>query len=153
MTTDVTFEYDESVIGVEVPIGAEEVTAEKIATFCSALGESNPIYTDPAAALAGGYTGLVAPPAILQTLRLDPAPSAKVKFGNTAFHSGMRFEVVEPVLAGDTISVSAQVKEVYAKTGRTGTMVFAVTKFTYRNQHGRTVANTESSTVHRQVER
>ena len=60
---------------------------------------------------------------------------------------------LKPVLAGDTISVSAQVKEVYAKTGRTGTMVFAVTKFTYRNQHGRTVANTESSTVHRQVER
>ena len=151
MTTDVTLDYDKSTIGVEVPIGSEVVTAEKIATFCAALGDTNPIYTDEAAAKAGGYEGIVAPPAILQTLRLDPPPSAKVKFGNTSFHAGMRFEVVEPVLAGDTISVTAQVKEVYAKTGRTGTMVFAVTKFLYRNQHGRTVANTESSSVYRQV--
>ncbi len=151
MTTEAQLEFDQSVIGVEMAIGSEQVTAEKIATFCAALGESNPIYTDEAAAKAGGYAGIVAPPAILQTLRLDPAPSAKVKFGNSSFHAGMRFEVVEPVLAGDTISVTAQVKEVYPKTGRTGTMVFAVTKFTYRNQHGRTVANTESSMVHRAV--
>ena len=60
-------------------------------------------------------------------------------------------EVVGPIRVGDAISVAADVKEVYAKTGRSGTMVFEVRRNTFRNQHGETVAVSEMSMVHRQA--
>ncbi len=148
---DAVFEYDESVIGVELDVGTAEITHDRIAAYCAAVGETNPLYTDAAAAQAGPYGGLVAPPAILQTLGVGGGPDPKVKFGNTAFHSGTRFEVYEPIRPGDVITVKAGVKEVYAKTGRTGTMVFAVRTQRFVNQAGETVALTEQSMVHREV--
>lgn len=148
-TSDVVFEYDKSVIGTELDVGTAEITAARIAAYCAAVGETNPLYTDATAAEAGPYGGLVAPPAILQTLGSGGGPDPKVKFGNTAFHSGTRFEVYAPLRPGDTITVKAGVKEVYAKTGRTGTMVFAVRTQRFVNQDGTTVALTEQSMVHR----
>ena len=151
--SEAVFEYDESVIGVELDVGTAEITPARIAAYCTAVGETNPLYTDAAAAEAGPYGGLVAPPAILQTLGVGGGPDPKVKFGNTAFHSGTRFEVYAPIHPGDTITVKAGVKEVYAKTGRTGTMVFAVRTQRFVNQDGTTVALTEQSMVHREIGR
>ena len=152
MTTgEAVFEYDRSVIGVEIDVGTAEITPARIAAYCAAVGETNPLYTDADAAKAGPYGGLVAPPGILQTLGVGGGPDPKVKFGNTAFHSGTRFEVYAPVRPGDTVTVKAGVKEVYAKTGRTGTMVFAVRTQRFVNQDGTTVALTEQSMVHREV--
>jgi len=59
----------------------------------------------------------------------------------------------EPVCAGDTITVTSKLREVYAKTGRTGTMAFIVFEVTYRNQLGQMVAQAEESQVRRNVER
>lgn len=153
MTTggDAVFDYDQSVIGVELDVGTAEITPARIAAYCAAVGETNPLYTDADAAKAGPYGGLVAPPGILQTLGVSGGPDPKVKFGNTAFHSGTRFEVYAPVRPGDVVTVKAGVKEVYAKTGRTGTMVFAVRTQRFVNQDGTTVALTEQSMVHREV--
>ena len=49
------------------------------------------------------------------------------------------------------IAVAADVKEVYPKTGRSGTMVFEVRRNTFRNQRGEVVAISEMSMVHRQA--
>lgn len=151
MTTDAAFEYDTSVIGVEVPLGTFEITPERVAGYLRATGETNPLYTDEAEAKAGPHGGLVVPPGILQTISMSGAPNAKVKFGNFAMHSGQRMEVVAPIRVGDVISVAADVKEVYPKTGRSGTMVFEVRRNTFRNQHGEVVAISEMAMVHRQA--
>ena len=37
------------------------VTAERIANFCIEVGETNPLYLDPAAAAAGPHRGIIAP--------------------------------------------------------------------------------------------
>ena len=150
--TEATFEYDASVIGVEVTIGTFDITPERVAGYLKATGETNPLYTDEAAAKASPYGGLIVPPGILQTVSMTGAPSAKVKFGNFAMHSGQRMEVMGPIRVGDAISVAADVKEVYAKTGRSGTMVFEVRRNTFCNQHGETVAVSEMSMVYRQAE-
>lgn len=151
MTTEAVFEHDASVIGVEVHLGTFEITPERVAGYLRATGETNPLYIDAAAAQAGPYGGLVVPPGILQTISMAGAPNAKVKFGNFAMHSGQRMEVVAPIRVGDVISVAADVKEVYPKTGRSGTMVFEVRRNTFRNQHGEVVAISEMSMVHRQA--
>ena len=135
------FEYDESVIGVEEHVGSVEVSAERIARYCEVVGETNPRYTEQ------GF----APPSFLQRIRFNPGPDPRVRFGNVTFHAGARLELLAPVRAGDTLSGYAQAKEVYAKTGRSGTMVFSVKRLTYRNQHGADVAYADQTTVHRQV--
>ena len=50
-----------------------------------------------------------------------------------------------------TITAKAQVARVYAKTGRTGTLVFTVRRTTYSNQHERVVTMVESSFVLRDM--
>ena len=153
MTTEQApvFEYDASAIGVEVEVGSAEILPDRVAQYLVATGETNPLYTDEAAAKAGPHGGLTVPPGILQTLSIAGGPTAKVKFGNTAFHSGQRMEVLGQIRPGDTIHVSSDVKEVYAKTGRTGTMVFEVRRNRFRNQHGDVVAVSEQAMVHRQT--
>ncbi|MBT5774196.1 MAG: hypothetical protein HOH95_07450 [Dehalococcoidia bacterium] len=145
-------ELDESVIGQEVHAGSLEISAESIASYCEALEETNPLYTDPAwAESEGPYGGIVAPPGILNTARLRPGPDPQVRFGTQSFMAGSRLETFTPIRPGDTIDAFTQVKEVYEKTGRSGRMAFIVRRTRYANQHGVDVAATEASMVQRQV--
>ena len=45
------------------------VTAERIAAFCLAVGETNPLYVDPVARPAGPHGEIVAPPAFVAGFR------------------------------------------------------------------------------------
>jgi len=145
------FEYDHDIIGVEFEVGQATITREQIARYCSAVGETNPLYLDEAAAQAGPYGTIIAPPSMLSALLMEPRPDPDVRFGNASYAAGTRFEYYEPVRAGDTIRVTALVKEVFAKTGRSGTMVFAVYQSRYRNQHDVEVAFEEFARVFRQA--
>jgi acyl dehydratase/predicted metal-dependent phosphoesterase TrpH len=145
-------EFDRSVVGREVHVGTLEVTAESVRHYCDALEETNPLYTDEQFATEQGpYKGLIAPPGILQTARLQSPPDPQVKFGDQAFMAGTRQEFFFPIRPGDVIDAYGQVKEVYEKTGRSGRMVFVVRSTRYVNQHGENVAITENSMVLRQV--
>ena len=151
MTAEPDIEYDRSVVGVDADVGSVEITREVIANFCTALGESNPLYTDEEAAARGPHGSLTAPPAILISLGFQQGADPKVQFGNATFVGGHHLDVHEPIRLGDTISAKARIKEVFPKTGRTGTMVFVVRQVQYTNQHGRPVATAEMSMVHREV--
>lgn len=140
-------EYDRSVIGLEVPVGRFEVTREAIASYCEALGETNPLYTDETYAAQGPYRGLIAPPGILQTAQMQEPPDPHVRFGNQQFMAGMRQEYFRPIRPGDVIEGFAQVKEIFEKTGRSGRMVFVVRRTRFANQHGEDIAVQEHSVV------
>ena len=144
-------EYDRSVVGHEVLVGRFAVTRELIAEFCEALDQTNPLYTDEAFAAQGPHKGIIAPPGIVQSVRMDQPPDPKVQFGDTSIMAGQRHEYYLPVRPGDTIEGFAQVKEVYEKTGRSGRMVFVVRRTRYANQHGEDVAAVEQTTAHREV--
>ena len=150
--SDAAFEYDETVVGKEVELGSLNVTAEMIANYCGSLGETNPLYTDEAWAKDGPYGGIIAPPGLMTALNFGAGGlDAKVMFGNTTFFAGSRLESFEPIRPGDTITARTYVKEVYPKTGRSGTMVFVVRRTDFRNGDGTIVAATEASQVHREV--
>lgn len=146
-------EYDRSVVGREVPVGKFEVTRQLIAEYCEALDQKNPLYTDEAFAAVGPYRGIVAPPGIVQAVRVGEPPDPKVKFGNTTIMAGQLHQYYLPVRPGDTIEGFAQVKDVYEKTGRSGRMVFVVRRTRFANQHGEDVAAVEMTTAHREVNR
>ena len=72
-------------------------------------------------------------------------PDINLKFGSTRFHAGQRIQSKAPIFAGDRVTASSHLKEVYPKTGRSGTMVFIVWETTFRNQDGQVVADVQES--------
>src|SRR6202008_4836674 len=61
-------------------LGRDPVNQPMINNWVEAIGDANPVYTDPAAAAASGPGGLVAPPAMAQVWTmggLHPAVPAR----------------------------------------------------------------------------
>jgi acyl dehydratase len=149
---DAPLEYEESVIGLEVQVGQIELTREMVRNYCEAIGETNPLYTDDAAAEAGPFGSILVPPALITTVLQGHGQDPKVSFGNTSFLAGTRLDWREPVKAGDTIGATSAVNEIYEKTGRSGRMVFVVNRTRYVNQDGDEIGSMDSSQVYRQVQ-
>ena len=139
-------DYDRSLYGVEHEAGPFEVTAEMVSSFTASIGENDAIFNDPDAALAAGHSGIVAPPTLCTLfVRRVSLPDINLKFGRARFHAGQRVQARAPICAGDHLTASSHLKEVYPKTGRSGTMVFIVWETTFRNQNGQVVADVQES--------
>ena len=144
-------EYDRSLLGKEYKSGPFEITKELIRGFCNAIGDYNPIYTDEEAARKAGYGTIVAPPTLCTVLtRRARTPDIKLKFGKINFHAGQMVAPLAPILAGDSLTASSCLVDVYPKTGRSGTMVFIVWSTTFTNQTGDKVAAVRESSAVRE---
>lgn len=127
-----------------------DVEKGQLKFFAKATGETNPIYTDEAAAKAAGYAALPAPPTFCFSLGLaKPDPFAKyIEMGidlGKLLHGEQNFEYLEPVCAGDTITLRDEITDIFEKKG--GALEFMVTETTATNQHGKTVAKMTATTV------
>ena len=139
-------EYDRSILGQEYRAGPYQVTKEMIRDFCAAVGESSPLYTDESAAQAAGHASVIAPPTLCTILvRGVTLPDISLKFGRMRMHAGQIVEPLLPIIAGDSLEASSHLKEVYPKTGRSGTMVFIVWETDFINQRGEVVAEVQES--------
>ena len=144
-------DYDPALIGrVFENTDPVPVTGEMIATFCQAIGENNPIHTDPEAAKNGPYGALTAPPSFAVTFRngrhfFEHIP----RFGKQGFDAGKDVEFIAPIHPGDSITLSSHVKEIYEKTGRSGSMAFVIVRTTLKNQHGEEVAHIDHRFMNR----
>jgi acyl dehydratase len=118
--------------------------------FAKAIGETDPIYTDVAVARAAGYQDLPAPPTFLFTAELDTGavealltrleiPIAKI------LHGEQGFTYLQPVCAGETVTVSAKITDIYDK--KNGALEFVVKTAEARNDKGEAVAEMRSILV------
>jgi acyl dehydratase len=137
------------------------VLARDILKYAQAIGETDPIHLDRAAAHAAGFRDIVAPPlfpyvirlhaASLQGLEADGSPSEDVPplptTGAMAGETAMRLGV--PVHAGDVITVDKELVEMYEKEGRSGALVFVKHRFTFRNQADEMVMVEEFTRIYR----
>ncbi len=115
----------------------------RLVFFAKAIGETEPVYLDPAAAQAAGYRDLPVPPTFLFAAELDSGandqlladldiPLAKL------LHGEQSFRYHQPVCAGDTVTVQSTLSDIYDKKG--GKLEFAVKDSRVTNQHGTLVA-------------
>jgi acyl dehydratase len=143
--------YDPALIGrVFENTEPVPVTAEMISTFCGAIGERNPIHTDPEAAKNGPYGTLTAPPSFAVTFRNGQHFFQHVpRFGKQGFDAGKDVAFLAPIHPGDKITLSSHVKEIYEKTGRTGSMAFVIVRTTLKNQNGEEVAHIDHRFMNR----
>ena len=130
-------EFDHAVYG--------PVTPEELIGFATSLGETRPEYTR-----AG--PGLVAHPTFCVRYKGNkfyPENLPKTINVRSGFDAGKDLRLGEPVRPGDTVEVRCTLHEVYEKTGRSGSMVFVVIRFTVTNQHGAMLAVIDNRFMHR----
>ena len=144
-------DYDRSLYGQEHLAGPFEVTPAMITKVNQSLGETNPAFTSDAGAQERGLRAMAAPPTLCAIfVRRVSLPSVKLKFGRVQMHAGQRIQPKTTIYAGDQLTASSHLKDVYAKTGRSGTMVFVVWETTFSNQDGAVVAEVQESFAHRE---
>ena len=149
-TEETEIKFDRSLLGVENDIGEYPVTSEMIVRFAHSTGESNPLYLDEEAGKASDYGIMIAPPTFCNMFVSGVTrPDIKLEFGDVSLFAGQAIECVGTVRPGDTLFAKTKLKEVYAKTGRSGKMVFQVWETNFANQDGEDVARVQESFVRR----
>lgn len=149
MTTEL--KYDRSLHEKEHRAGPFEITADMILAVTASLGEKGAAFTSEAGAKEHGFRGMIAPPTLCSIfVREVQLPDIGLDFGRVQMHAGQRVQPIAPIYAGDSISASSRLKDVYAKTGRSGTMVFVVWETTFHNQNGEVVAEVQESFARRE---
>lgn len=134
---------DRSWIGHELAPSVLAIDRGRLRFFAKAIGETDPVYIDVAAAKAAGYPDLPAPPTFLFSAELDSGavdalleqlgvPLAKL------LHGGQSFEYYAAACAGDTITVRSRIEDIYDK--KNGALEFVVRSSIAANQHGEKVA-------------
>jgi len=143
---------DQSFIGYELPSFTADVEKGRLRFFAKAIGETNPIYTDEDAAVKAGYRTLPAPPTFAMVLDMD-TPDLMPLLGllkmdiGRILHGSQEVEYFQPIYAGDQITVTSKVVDIFDKKG--GALDFVVTENSYTNQDGDLVAKSTSTLVHR----
>jgi acyl dehydratase len=126
--------------GKSFPPFEYEVGKEKIREYAYAVGEENPVYFDRTAAREAGFRDVPAPPmfaVVYSSGAVAPAlfdPEVGMNFAMMV-HGGQEFVWGEPVCAGDQITTTATLKDVYEQGGKG----FYVFESVSTNQQGQEV--------------
>lgn len=138
---------------LEGPLGTpDSMPIERMSARRMALTVENfdPIHYDEDAARARGYRGIVAPWPLLWLAFFNCRDAPLVfPFGRATIHGGDSYEFHEPLIVGDTVTVSATVSETSVKQGKSGPMGVVVTRREFRNQHGQLCAVMSTTNLRR----
>jgi acyl dehydratase len=141
---------DKQYIGHKLPVFSARVETGRLKFFAKAIGQTDPVYSDEAAALAAGWPGLPVPPTFLFCLEMEaPNPGALRELLaidiTKVLHGEQRFTYHAPCHAGDTLSFEQRITDIYQKKG--GLLEFVVRETRVTNQHGAHVADLNATTV------
>ncbi len=143
---------DQSMIGMVTSHGTVEVEKGRLAFFAKAIGETNPVYTDLAAARDAGYPSLPVPPTFLFCLNSEVSRPfniiAKLNVQLARIlHAEQSFTYHAMAFAGDTLSLETRLTEVYDK--KNGTLHFFTQETCVTNQNGEHIADLRNTLVER----
>jgi hypothetical protein len=150
-------------IGVEGPPMVMEVEKTNCRMFARAVGHTDAIFYDEAAARARGYRSIVAPPGFLGTPVFRPGSGGGVpgEMGGRRFtipykrvlNGGTEYEYFpdgpdgDVICAGDTITARSKIAGFEETEGRLGPMLITRRETTYTNQDGKVVAKLYGTTI------
>ena len=110
------------VVGRELATITTTIERGRLRFFAEATGQTDPIYSDPDAAMAAGFPDLPVPPTFLFGLKLEQSDPFEwidelgidMRF---VLHGTQRFDYHAMVFAGDELQLSQRISEVYEKRG------------------------------------
>ena len=138
-------------------VGRDPVNEPMIRQWCDAMGDTNPVYLDPAAAARSVHRGLVAPPTMLQawTMRgfemaagYDAPSNEEQRLHKLLTDHGYAGVVgtdttqyyTRYLRPGDVISAETRIESISEeKATALGTGYFIVTRTVFRDQHAEEV--------------
>jgi acyl dehydratase len=159
---------DTSAVGKPLP--PERVTIERgpLSNFAAAVTDENPVYRDVEAAKAAGFDHIPAPPTYgfamanwgkfseqqpegaSQANPIMQAIGSLMASGGLILHGEQEFVYHRPVVAGDTLTSSGRISDIYEKEGSGGKkMTFVVTETVWSDESGEDVLTTRMTLLHR----
>lgn len=141
---------DRQWIGHELPVSVLPIERSRLQFFAKAIGETDPVYTDAAAARDAGYADLPAPPTFLFAAELDSGASESLIAAlqiplSKLLHGEQSFSFHKPACAGDTVTVRSTISDIYDK--KNGALEFVVKTSRATNQRNELVAELRSVIV------
>ena len=142
-------------VGQEIVLRSpDEIGRSSLRQYALAIGDFNPLYSDREFAQANGLRDVMAPPTLIcDTWQyvdsdmdergdlLGRGPIRELE----GLRAGNEYEFFQTIHPDDVITAHWAVKDVYEKTGRTGSLVFQVIETTFYNQSDELLArNTET---------
>jgi len=143
---------DKKWIGHDLPEAVLPLERTRLKFFAKAIGQTDPVYSDEAAARAAGYPELPAPPTFLFAAQLDSGTmeslikALQLDIGKI-LHGEEAFTYHRPACVGDTITVRAKIADIYDK--KNGALEFVVTNAQATNQKGELVAELRQNLIYR----
>jgi acyl dehydratase len=143
---------DTSAKGKRYPPFEYEVGKEKIREYAHAVGEDDPVYFERQAARAAGFRDIPAPPmfaVVYSAGAMGPAildPEVGIDFMRMV-HGGQELVWGEPVCAGDTVTTTAECKDIREQDGKG----FYVFESVSTNQDGKEVVRATWTNIVRGV--
>ncbi|WP_034267024.1 MaoC family dehydratase N-terminal domain-containing protein [Haloechinothrix halophila] len=114
---------DQSFIGRTYPPGTPyQVSREKIAEFATAIGDTSALSRDPEVARTAGHPDVVAPPTFLTILtlgvidKLATDPDLGLDYSRMV-HGDQSFTHHRPATAGDRLTVTTTIEDIFARAG------------------------------------
>jgi acyl dehydratase len=141
---------DRNLIGLELPQTTFDLERGRMKFFAKVIGATDPIYHDEAAARAAGHLDLPALPTFVFAAELDTGSLSTMleRLGvdiGRILHGEQSFAYRSMAYAGDRLSVSSRVADIYDK--KNGALEFIVKATRATNQRGEPVANMRSVIV------
>ncbi|UJC81272.1 MaoC family dehydratase [Rhodococcus erythropolis] len=141
---------DPSIVGTTSAGSTLLMTRSRLRAFARATGQTDPVYIDIDAARQAGHRDLPVPPTFIFGIDLEaPDPFAFVEELNidlrAVLHGEQEFRYEAMAYAGDELTTSSRVVDVYSKKG--GLLDFLVREITVVNQDGVAVATMRNSLV------
>lgn len=139
-------------IGTTYEVDLGEITALHIRRYALAIGEDDPLYTDPEHARSLGHRDVVAPPNMLPSIIEWGAgfPEGELNTdGTTGEHlhgvdtssvrtmgGGETMTFHRPVVAGCRVTQTTTLTDASLREGRSGPMIIVRYRNAYRDEHG-----------------
>ena len=127
-------------MATDVPQGVALADWVSIRRFCAALGDSNPLYKDPAAGVATKYNSMIAPPTFVAAIRTPTSGAAYVHQNyevSTPILTRVAMEWVDIIRVGDRLNSELEITGVDEGERYNGNRTSeVVSQATYWNSYG-----------------
>ncbi|KXV13449.1 acyl dehydratase [Caballeronia megalochromosomata] len=138
-------------IGMRMPVFTATADAWRLRFFAKAIGETNPVYFDEAAAHDAGHPALPLPPTFLFSFEFEQSSTAlRDEVGidpSRILHGEQTFVYHRMAYAGDLLRYEGRIADIYSK--KNGALWFIVRETRVTNQRGEHVADLRTVIIQR----